>query len=202
MATNAAIAARWRYHHMVRRDRRVLAGTSADHCSRRPPGSGYSTSSTSSRTRSGPRSTVGTFARRRFTAAHITSCPASFVGSLPTSVSTTCTISTAEFRSTDCPTFCAKTLSSSPWDASRCFRAFGACASCFGTRACGASSPFERSPPAVTAVNATAASAPIPKFASVRGKLGCELRNQRGTSNSIILVWFSNLKFLCEVAAK
>ena len=35
---------------------------------------------------------------------------------------------------------------------------------------------------------AAAASAPIPKFASYRGTLVCELRNQRSTSNSMILV--------------
>ena len=34
------------------------------------------------------------------------------------------------------------------------------------------------------------ASARLPKLASARGKLGCELRNQRGTSNSMILVRF------------
>ena len=45
------------------------------------------------------------------------------------------------------------------------------------------------------------ASAPIPKFASYRGEFDCELRNQRSTSNSMILVRFLNLKFLNEFAA-
>ena len=33
------------------------------------------------------------------------------------------------------------------------------------------------------------ASVPIPKFASLSGALVCELRNQRDTSNLLILVW-------------
>ena len=44
-------------------------------------------------------------------------------------------------------------------------------------------------------------SAPIPKFASYRGEFDCELRNQRSTSNSMILVRLLNLKFLNEYAA-
>ena len=47
----------------------------------------------------------------------------------------------------------------------------------------------------------SAPSAPIPKFASYRGKFDCELRNQRSTSNSMILVRLLNLKFLNECAA-
>jgi hypothetical protein len=34
------------------------------------------------------------------------------------------------------------------------------------------------------------ASAPIPKFANPGGTLRCELRNQRGTSKFLSLVWF------------
>ena len=48
---------------------------------------------------------------------------------------------------------------------------------------------------------AIAASVPIPKFAMTRGRLRCELRNQRDTSKVMILVWFLDLKFLCELAA-
>src|ERR1700674_454770 len=44
-------------------------------------------------------------------------------------------------------------------------------------------------------------SAPIPKFASLCSTVSCELRNQRSTSNLMILVWLLNLKFLDEVAA-
>ena len=50
-------------------------------------------------------------------------------------------------------------------------------------------------------VNGTRSSAPIPKFASYRGEFDCELRNQRSTSNFMILVRFLNLKFLIEFAA-
>src|SRR5207302_11126922 len=45
------------------------------------------------------------------------------------------------------------------------------------------------------------ASAPIPKFASLRGTLSCELRNQRSTSKFMILVPLFDLKFLNEPAA-
>src|SRR5437660_10283116 len=50
-------------------------------------------------------------------------------------------------------------------------------------------------------------SAPIPKFASLRGTLSCELRNQRSTSKYMFLVRFMilvplfDLKFLNEPAA-
>ncbi len=44
-------------------------------------------------------------------------------------------------------------------------------------------------------------SAPIPQFASLRGTFLCELRNQRSTSNLLILVRLWNLKFLDERAA-
>src|SRR4029077_20592544 len=44
-------------------------------------------------------------------------------------------------------------------------------------------------------------SVPIPKFAHPRGTLRCELRNQRDTSNFMILVRHSDLKFLNELAA-
>src|SRR6185295_20062804 len=44
-------------------------------------------------------------------------------------------------------------------------------------------------------------SVPIPKFASLRGTLVCELRNQRDTSNLLILVRFLDLKFLNKRAA-
>ena len=43
--------------------------------------------------------------------------------------------------------------------------------------------------------------APIPKFASHCCTLVCELRNQRCTSNVLILVRLLNLKFLNELAA-
>src|SRR5258705_6054314 len=43
--------------------------------------------------------------------------------------------------------------------------------------------------------------APIPKLASYRGNRVCELRNQRGTSNLLILVRLFNLKFPNESAA-
>src|SRR6266566_2389399 len=46
-----------------------------------------------------------------------------------------------------------------------------------------------------------ATSVPIPKFASPCGTLSCELRNQRDTSKLKTLVWFLDLKFLCELAA-
>jgi hypothetical protein len=45
------------------------------------------------------------------------------------------------------------------------------------------------------------ASVPIPKFASLCGTFVCELRNQRDTSNSMILVRSLDLKFLNERAA-
>src|SRR5262249_17854052 len=44
------------------------------------------------------------------------------------------------------------------------------------------------------------ASVPIPKFASPCGTILCELRNQRDTSKLMTLVWFLDLKFLCERA--
>ena len=44
-------------------------------------------------------------------------------------------------------------------------------------------------------------SVPIPKFAHPRGPLRCELRNQRDTSNFMILVRHLDLKFLNELAA-
>src|SRR5215467_7700692 len=43
-------------------------------------------------------------------------------------------------------------------------------------------------------------SAPIPKFVSYCGKLVYELRNQRSTSKSMILVRLLDLKFLYEIA--
>src|SRR5262249_4074746 len=46
-----------------------------------------------------------------------------------------------------------------------------------------------------------AASAPLPKFVIHRGRLGHELRKQRGTSKSMILVPLFDLKFLNERAA-
>ena len=45
-------------------------------------------------------------------------------------------------------------------------------------------------------------SAPIPKFVSYRGTLVYELRNQRSTSNLLILVRLLNLKFLFGIAAR
>jgi hypothetical protein len=42
---------------------------------------------------------------------------------------------------------------------------------------------------------AGAASVPIPKFASLGGTLSCELRNQRDTSKSMILVPLLDPKF-------
>ena len=45
------------------------------------------------------------------------------------------------------------------------------------------------------------ASVPIPKFAHPRGSPQCELRNQRDTSNFMILVRQLDLKFLNELAA-
>ena len=44
-------------------------------------------------------------------------------------------------------------------------------------------------------------SVPIPKFAHPRGPLRCELRNQRDTSNFMIVVRHLDLKFLNELAA-
>src|SRR5712691_495275 len=44
-------------------------------------------------------------------------------------------------------------------------------------------------------------SAPLPKFVIHRGNLQHELRKQRGTSNSMILVRLLNLRFLTEHAA-
>ena len=46
------------------------------------------------------------------------------------------------------------------------------------------------------------ASVPIPKFASLCSTFVCELRNQRDTSNLMILVRSLNLKFLNEGAAQ
>ena len=51
------------------------------------------------------------------------------------------------------------------------------------------------------ALSSKNASVPIPKFAHPRGTLRCELRNQRDTSNFIILVRHLDLKFLNELAA-
>jgi hypothetical protein len=45
-------------------------------------------------------------------------------------------------------------------------------------------------------------SVPIPKFASLCSTFVCELRNQRDTSNSMILVRSLDLKFLNEGAAQ
>jgi hypothetical protein len=45
------------------------------------------------------------------------------------------------------------------------------------------------------------ASVPIPKFASPRGDLWCELRNRRDTSNFMILVPLLNPKFATALAA-
>src|SRR6516165_7936842 len=45
-------------------------------------------------------------------------------------------------------------------------------------------------------------SVPIPKFARARGSLGCELRNQRDTSNVMILVPLLNPKFANTLAAR
>src|SRR5947209_10865630 len=47
-----------------------------------------------------------------------------------------------------------------------------------------------------------AASVPIPKFAHPCGGLECELRNQRDTSNSMILVPLLNPKFANALAAR
>jgi len=47
---------------------------------------------------------------------------------------------------------------------------------------------------------ATGASVPIPKFATLCGKLFCELRNRKDTRNYVILVWFLDLKSLNEQA--
>ncbi len=44
--------------------------------------------------------------------------------------------------------------------------------------------------PAVPELSVSPSSAPIPRFASYRGTLVCEPRNQRSTSNSMILVRF------------
>jgi hypothetical protein len=44
-------------------------------------------------------------------------------------------------------------------------------------------------------------SVPIPKFANTRGTLSRELRNQRDTSNSMILVPLLNPKFAIGLAA-
>jgi hypothetical protein len=52
-----------------------------------------------------------------------------------------------------------------------------------------------------SAVVSKNASVPIPKFAHPRGTLRCELRNQRDTSNFMILVRHLDLKFLNELAA-
>src|SRR2546426_11760448 len=43
---------------------------------------------------------------------------------------------------------------------------------------------------------------PIPKFATTRGTLSCELRNQRDTSNSMILVPLLNPKFAIALPAR
>jgi hypothetical protein len=45
-------------------------------------------------------------------------------------------------------------------------------------------------------------SVPIPKFASACGTLGSELRNQRDTSNSMVLVPLLNPKFATDLAAR
>src|SRR3989454_4935644 len=47
-----------------------------------------------------------------------------------------------------------------------------------------------------------AASVPIPKFANTGGTLSCELRNQRDTSDSIILVPLLNPKFAIGLSAR
>src|SRR5215470_9351655 len=47
-----------------------------------------------------------------------------------------------------------------------------------------------------------ALSVPIPKFASACGSLSCELRNQRDTSNSMVLVPLLNPKFAIGLAAR
>src|SRR5207237_2748910 len=48
----------------------------------------------------------------------------------------------------------------------------------------------------------SAASVPIPKFASLCGILSCELRNQRDTSKSMILVPLLNPKFAIGLPAR
>ena len=48
----------------------------------------------------------------------------------------------------------------------------------------------------------TCASVPIPKFANTRGTLSCELRNQRDTSNFMILVPLLNPKFANGLGAR
>src|SRR5439155_14626135 len=45
-------------------------------------------------------------------------------------------------------------------------------------------------------------SVPIPKFANTGGTLSCELRNQRDTGNSMILVPLLNPKFAIGLAAQ
>src|SRR2546429_5275509 len=47
-----------------------------------------------------------------------------------------------------------------------------------------------------------AASVPIPKFANTGGTLSCELRNQRDTSKSMILVPLLNPKFAIGLPAR
>jgi hypothetical protein len=44
-------------------------------------------------------------------------------------------------------------------------------------------------------------SVPVPKFAHPRATLKCELRNQRDTSNFLMLVRSLDLKFLSKLAA-
>ena len=104
-----------------------------------PSGSGCSTSSISSRARSGPRIGPGTCTRRRSTAALITTCRASYAGLRPISAYTTSIIVVAESHTTGCPTCCANTLSLLLQVDSRSSKAFAACASCFGTRTGGGS---------------------------------------------------------------
>ena len=85
--------------------------------------SGCSTSSTSSKTRSGSRMRAGIFTRRRCMAARIMTCRACCAGSPPISACITSTICAAESRITGCRGCCGITRNLPPSDVLRCWKA-------------------------------------------------------------------------------
>jgi fatty acid desaturase len=106
--------------------------------------SGCSTSSTNSRTPSGPAAMAGIFTRRRCTAAPIMTSRASCVGSPPISGCTTSIISAAVSRITDCRECYGIIQSLLPSGGLRCSRASSACAWFFGTKGGVGLFPFGR----------------------------------------------------------
>ena len=122
----------------------ALAGLNEARFSQVRLASGCSTSSTNSRTPSGPMTRAGIFTRRRCTAAPIMTCRTSCVGSPPISGCTMSIISAAVSRITDCHECYGITQSLLPSGGLRCSRACSACAWFFGTKRSGASFHFAR----------------------------------------------------------